>query len=574
MDEMNQNRSQDLGQRFMDVNASQMLNRDYAFIESLSAGNPLLQQPQLFFFPSKTSLHCLVGKHSFPIYRALKPDEQKTFAEICHVSPENVTELLPALFHVLSLGQYPRHFRIFAQFKWQCMLRSFPLLDDFAMGIPGNFSLMDNRLYVNTADKEWHPMTDDVMKKLVKNAGGAYAASDEMKKRVAKEIRHLCDENEVEEQSKDILTIDYAKSRMTYYPTLQKAVCRKKAVWKHATPLHISLPVSIPYTPSEELKELLASMTDYDKTRLDTLAEITSRLLSYPCPSEKLWVLYGKGAHAWFYFFYQICAGRVSSSVYENTPNSQMLVRDDAYHVRMQVNKSFLSPEKLATLNHSFLQRLINGTNVISKPDPFSPDLGRSYSPVIFFVTPYEIAKPQRYFKRIPHSLLYADTICIPEIPPSDLVWLQTVFAAHGMFVISNASNDSSEEDVPDTFALLLENFIARHTKKSDGAVPCQDFIAAFIQYVRAQGADFPELGKPTLLAKKIAALAYLERASVRKFGNRQCFLRIELYIDSLPEPKNENDVPSSPSKTDFLDYIESMRSRIEKRPPNELFLP
>ena len=185
-------------------------------------------------------------------------------------------------------------------------------------------------------------------------------------------------------------------------------------------------------------------------------------------------------------------------------------------------------------------KRLINGENDIPAPDPFTPDLGVHYSPLVVYVSPMEIAETKKYFKGLPVKVINLDDpFRLTLLKKSDIAWLQTAFAAYGRYLIQNKTTPEYENDI---LELLIEQFVSGYCiSKSGSYIRCNYFREKLLAYAASLDLRIPSLEHATTLNKKVSELVYLRKSTVRSQGNCLCFMDVEILEDKLAEAIRHN---------------------------------
>ena len=376
------------------------------------------------------------------------------------------------------------------------------------------------------------------------SCGGKYHASNTVKRSLAQKIYDICKETIDEDSNNDEkFRIDFTKKTLTYSSTLQRGILENKSSYLPGNNFNMQLAAPLFHRPSACLKRLLAFIARRDNAVLDLFAELVARLMFYRIPSEYLWILSGRSCHILTELLKLICGNRAACQIYTvstGTKTAAALKRCDKCKIHMQYNSNIESPQTFHRRNLAVFKRLINGENDIPAPDPFTPDLGVHYSPLVVYVSPMEIAETKKYFKGLPVKVINLDEpFRLTLLKKSDIAWLQTAFAAYGRHLIQNKTTPEYENDI---LELLIEQFVSGYCiSKSGSYIRCNYFREKLLAYAASLDLRIPSLEHATTLNKKVSELVYLRKSTVRSQGNCLCFMDVEILEDKLAEAIRHN---------------------------------
>ncbi len=552
-----------LGEKFQYVNAKTVrdkyIDSYYRLISSLPNHSPMLDNPHIYFYTSKTSVYCLGIHTQINVNSVVSKKIFQNFSAYYNISPEYFSDVINALFMFLSNVNYTGYSRALAKFKWQCGMVFFPQLDD-----AGCLSAHGGNVYINTNPTDISErllLTEDVMKTLVNLNGGKYFASENTKKRLSAEIHNLFGVGNAINKYE----INYRDFCLEECAPMSKALFRRKSKFDPALAMDDAIKITkhIPKRPSPALLNFLMQIYSDDRKLLDELAMLSVRLLTYNKPSDCVWIIQGKDHAKIVYLLYKLCDNRCKSSAYdtERKDRDSALIYDDSQKIHMQISGVPTPPQVFAKCGISFFKKLVSGAYKVKESDVYNPHLGMYYKPLVVYVSPLSFSNYKDYLKTIPfYALSFNNVPDIAELSDEDITWLKIFLPAYGMQIAINNEEKVNEDDF---LSAALDSFISEFCVKSPLlATPCQKFREDLILYIKSCGIDLKVFKHPTKLTNKISELGKLQTKTVRSQKNRKCFDGIEVNDTKLSEFIH-NKTSGNDLLSDFNSYIEKMCSAV-----------
>ena len=547
-----------LGERYQYINAKTVRDKYtdsyYQLIGGLPNHSPMLDNPHIYFYTSKTSVYCLGIHTQINVNSVMSKRIFQNFSAYYNVRPERVSDVINALFNFLSNVNYTGYARAVAKFKWQCGIVFFPQLDDARC-----LSVNKGNVYINTNPTDISEkllLTEDVMKNLVNLNGGKYFASENTKKRLSAEIYNLFD---VEETIKH--EINHRDFCLEECAPMSKALFRRKLNPNPALALDDAVKITkhIPKEPSPALRNFLMQIYSDDRSLLDELAMLSVRLLTYNKPSDYVWIIQGKDHAKIVHLLYNLCDNRCKSSAYdaERKDRDSVLIHDDSQKIHMQISGVPTPPQIFAKRGISFFKKLVSGSYRVKESDVYNPRLGMFYKPLVVYVSPLSLSDYKDYLKTIPfYALTFNNVPDVTELSEEDITWLKIFLPAHGMEIDMNSKKKVNEDDF---LSYALDSFISEFCVKSPlAATPCKNFCRDLILYMKSCGIDLKIFKHPTKLTNKISELGKIKTATVRSQKNRKCFNEIAVMDEKLSEFIHNKPTKNN-LRSDFNNYIERM---------------
>ena len=340
------------------------------------------------------------------------------------------------------------------------------------------------------------------------------------------------------ELARDMYVIPYQEGYLEYIPT------RQKAVWHNVQGLPERLHVSSgwrngPVYPSENLKELLKTLTGEERDVLDLFAELFARVFSLSLPSKYLWYLDGPGRSSLLKWLLCVVQGRADYAVYieDKTIRQERLVKDCSANLLLQYNKPPLARDELKAFCTRALDVLSGETDEWS--DAFQPVIKLNYRPVVLFIEPRILKLGEDALKKIEghvKRLNIANLIEYKKLSADDYRWLRTCFAAYGLQVIDEIAEKESL-----SFRDVLKQFVDEFvTTKTDQKTNAKYFYNQFLAYAKTLPVPM-ENPKQKDVKDLLRKDYHWDVSANRSDKNRQAYNGVCLNTDALRRAMEKN---------------------------------
>lgn len=501
---------------------------------------PQFQHPEFFFWADadKGKLRLLYPRLELDIRQEWSHiQQQKIFNMLGNLWTD---ELLHNIYYYLCEQPFSEYYHALQAFKWAAHLWTFPLCERY-----DRIQLIDGKLFGSlpqvkskTTQFSHYLLTEEIISREIRRCGGINEVSHRKKTDLTKCLVRLHQDDPYAEKGswEKNLAARYREGMLEYIPTM--AAARFSEEQPTDVPLALSLGEPLPkdLQCSKSLEHTLSTLTGSDLDKLELLAELFARVFCSTVPSEHLWYIHGNSA-AFARWLDQLTEGRTDHTLYSSSRDQfeTYIIYDQFLRFLIQWNRSPLTTEAFANLNHTQLGRYMKGdSEIIEIDDPYQTEKTAAYTPAVLFLAEGDRIDAVKAFKKLPVKKLHIpDNWSIPALPLADIQWLKTCFVARGLQIVQDLDR-RREQEGQTGLEQVVRQFAANFCETGpDSRTDCKTFYAALKDYIAALPYEV-DLKGSTITNRLIETWLGWKRIEDRKNKNRLAFEGVQLNRDKL----------------------------------------
>lgn len=529
----------DIGHRYqwLTVRNSYSSNRLKSFEPYCS---PQYQHPAFYFWAVHNKLRILGT--DVELQMDSKWDDQQLAVAHRALGADWNKEAIHEIYTFLRVQEFPSYYKALLSFKWFTGLLFFPLFDQY-----DRISLIDGKLFaVYQSQQTFKPLngfgitytllTKDIVDAEIKYLKGKPAINDKISSTLAKHLVKMHQKDSYANTSVEPRVANYREGFLKYIPVLNGAE------------LHfMNFPLSCMFPPlgrlpktmviSNELEDMLLTLTDGDFDRLDTLAEFLARIYCSTVPSKYLWYIHGNDA-PFLRWLFQLIGVQPDSTAYEPGNQQKKLIAYGRYLAApIQINYV----PSYTKLEHKKLKRYINGGSILKTNDPYQMKATFDYYPTVIFAFDGDKIDKTSVFESLPWKEINVPVDwSAAGLSDIDNQWLKTCLVARGLQIIDGIEGLTQESKQTD-LAQLIRQFADKFCESKPGSFTSgKDFRKSFSRYINTlpYSVDLPGSTKLSLAVKECTGWMYDSLKSHTTMG----FVGIHLNEDKLSAALAENE--------------------------------
>ncbi|MCI8868922.1 MAG: hypothetical protein HFF39_00005 [Lawsonibacter sp.] len=367
---------------------------------------PQFQHPELYFWVVSKHLRVIGTDLELPMEKDWSPSLQEKVARV--LGPAWLREPLYEIYRFLEAQTFSEYYDTLLSFKWTARLLSFPLFDQYE-----RIQLIDGKLFgwlpcstAKDSEYAWQLLTEKTVDKEIRLCSGINKIGRRQKMHLTKLLVRLHQNDPYAKKSswEKELTVCYQEGVLEYLPSMAAAAVRfsKEKLTDIPYPLWLGT-LSSDLQCSDALERTLSTLTDGNVDKLELLAELFARIFCCTIPSKYLWYIHGNST-AFSQWLYLLTDGKVDHALYPSSQSQaeKYLIYDQSLRFLIQWNSDSLTAEQFAHLNHSWLNRYIEGSGVIKIDDSYQVEQTVAYSPAVFFLSEGNTIDTAKAFKKLP----------------------------------------------------------------------------------------------------------------------------------------------------------------------------
>lgn len=520
----------DIGHRYqwLTVRNSYSSNRLKSFEPYCS---PQYQHPAFYFWAVHNKLRILGT--DVELQMDSKWDDQQLAVAHRALGADWNKEAIHEIYTFLRVQEFPSYYKALLSFKWFTGLLFFPLFDQY-----DRISLIDGKLFaVYQSQQTFKPLngfgitytllTKDIVDEEIKRLKGKHVINDKISSTLAKHLVKMHQKDSYANTSVEPRVANYREGFLKYIPVLNGAE------------LHfMNFPLSCMFPPlgrlpktmviSNELEDMLLTLTDGDFDRLDTLAEFLARIYCSTVPSKYLWYIHGNDA-PFLRWLFQLIGVQPDSTAYEPGNQQKKLIAYGRYLAApIQINYV----PSYTKLEHKKLKRYINGGSILKTNDPYQMKATFDYYPTVIFAFDGDKIDKTSVFESLPWKEINVPVDwSAAGLSDIDNQWLKTCLVARGLQIIYDSEPHSTDQ--PD-LKQIVHQFTDSFCELTPGSYTgCKQFYDNLQRYISMlpYKANIP--GTNTMY-KQISEWMGWKRNDVRPNGNLLAFIGVQLDVGKL----------------------------------------
>lgn len=323
-------------------------------------------------------------------------------------------------------------------------------------------------------------MTKDIVDAEIECLKGKPVINDKISSALSKHLVKIHQKDSYANTSAEPQVANYREGFLKYIPVLDGAE------------LHfMSSPFSCAFPPlgrlpktmviSNELEDMLLTLTGGDFDRLDTLAEFLARIYCSTVPSKYLWYIHGNDA-PFLRWLFQLIGVQPDSTAYE--PGNQQ-IKLIAYGRYLAAPIQINYVPSYTKLEYKKLKRYINGGSILKTNDPYQTKATFDYYPTVIFAFDGDKIDKTSVFGTLPWKEINVPVNwSATGLSDIDNQWLKICLVARGLQIIDGIEGLTQESKQTD-LAQLICQFADQFCKSEPGSFTSgKDFYKSFSQYI------------------------------------------------------------------------------------------